>query len=404
MTQYKYVATNLQQEKFEGTFIAENEHDLALQLQKQGLFLIQCKNYSGSTPNNFFSLSMGKVTIGELNSFCRQFAIMINSGISILGCLDILKEQKYSKMFKDILIIIDDDVRAGMMFSEALNKHKKVFPKFFRNMVAVGEKSGKIDIVLNSLADYYENDANTKRKVKSALSYPIMLGLMTIGIVVVMLAFVVPTFRKSLSSLEVNVTGLTKVVYDISDFIVADGLYVLAGIIVLVLILFIIGRTKKGRMFYDHLKVNLPIIKEINIAMIAARFSRSFGLLLKSGMDIIEAMETVLIVFDNKDVEKRFVMATEDVKHGLALATAFEKYKLFPSILSQMVSVGEKTNSLDDILGRSCSFFDEQVSSSIESITSKIQPAMLIIMGAVIGVLFLAIYSPMIDIMQAMSG
>lgn len=403
MNQYKYVATNLQQEKFEGTFIAENEHDLALQLQKQGLFLIQCKNYSGGTPNKFFSLSMGKVSIGELNSFCRQFAIMINSGISILGCLDILKEQKYSKMFKEILIIIDDDVRAGMMFSEALNKHKKVFPKFFRNMVAVGEKSGKIDIVLNSLADYYENDASTKRKVKSALSYPIMLGLMTIGIVVVMLAFVVPTFRKSLSSLEVQATGITKVVYDISDFIVADGLYVLAGIVVLGLLLFVFGRTAKGRMIYDHLKVTLPLIKDINIAMIAARFSRSFGLLLKSGMDIIEAMETVMIVFDNKDVEKRFALATEDVKHGLALATAFEKYKIFPSILSQMVSVGEKTNSLDDILSRSCSFFDEQVGSKIDSITSKIQPMMLILMGSVIGVLFIAIYSPMIDIMNSMS-
>ena len=256
----------------------------------------------------------------------------------------------------------------------------------------------------DDMYDYYENDAATKRKVKSALTYPIMLGIMTVGIVVVMLAFVVPTFRKSLSSLEVNPTGLTKVVYDISDFIVADGLYLLAGLFVIVLIFFIIGRTKKGRLFYDHLKVSLPLIKDINTAMIAARFSRSFGLLLKSGMDIIDAMETVMIVFDNKDIEKRFALATEDVRHGVALATAFEKYKIFPSILSQMVSVGEKTNSLDDILERSCVFFDEQVSASIESITGKIQPMMLIIMGGVIGTLFLAIYSPMIDIMQSMSS
>lgn len=400
MIQYKYVATNLQQEKFTGTFIAENEYDLAVQLQKQGLFLISCKNYNGNTPNSFFSVS-NKVSIGELNTFSRQFAIMINSGIPILGCLEILKEQKYSKYFKDILVIINDDVRAGMMFSEALNKHKKVFPNFFRSMIAVGEKSGKMDVVLNSLADYYENDARSKKKVRSAFSYPIMLGILTVGIVVVMLAFVIPTFRSSLSSMEIVPTGLTKVVYDISDFILAKGLYVLAFIFLFIVLLWAIGRTKKGRFFYDHLKVTIPGIKTINIAMIAARFSRSFGLLLTSGMDIIEAMDAVKIVFGNKDVEKRFDLAVEDVKHGVSLATAFEKYHIFPPILSQMVAVGEKTNSLDDVLNRSCSFFDEQVDAAIQSITSKIQPTMLVIMGGVIGVLFLAVYSPMIDIMNS---
>lgn len=400
MIQYKYVATNLQQEKFTGTFIAENEYDLAVQLQKQGLFLISCKNYNGNTPNSFFSVS-NKVSISELNTFSRQFAIMINSGIPILGCLEILKEQKYSKYFKDILVIINDDVRAGMMFSEALNKHKKVFPNFFRSMIAVGEKSGKMDVVLNSLADYYENDSRSKKKVRSAFSYPIMLAILTVGIVVVMLAFVIPTFRSSLSSMEIVPTGLTKVVYDISDFILAKGLYVLAAIVLFVLMLFMIGRTKKGRYFYDYLKVTIPGIKTINIAMIAARFSRSFGLLLTSGMDIIEAMDAVQIVFGNKDVEKRFKLAIEDVKHGVSLATAFEKYHIFPPILSQMVAVGEKTNSLDDVLNRSCSFFDEQVDAAIQSITSKIQPTMLVIMGGVIGVLFLAVYSPMIDIMNS---
>lgn len=400
MNQYKYVATNLQQEKFTGTFIAEDEYDLAVQLQAQGLFLISCKNYSGNTPNSFFSVS-NKVSIGELNTFSRQFAIMINSGIPILGCLEILKEQKYSKYFKDILVIINDDVRAGMMFSDALNKHKKVFPNFFRSMIAVGEKSGKMDIVLNSLADYYENDARSKKKVRSAFSYPIMLGILTIGIVILMLSFVIPTFRNSLSSMDIVPTGLTKIVYDISDFILDKGLYVLAAVVVLILILFMIGKTKKGRYFYDYLKVTIPGIKTINIAMIAARFSRSFGLLLTSGMDIIEAMDAVQIVFGNKNVEKRFKLAMEDVKHGVSLSTAFEKYHIFPSILSQMVAVGEKTNSLDDVLNRSCSFFDEQVDATIQSITSKIQPTMLIIMGGVIGVLFLAVYSPMIDIMNS---
>ncbi|MBO4666654.1 MAG: type II secretion system F family protein [Bacilli bacterium] len=401
MNQYKYVAMNLQHEKFTGVFIAENESDLSVQLQKQGLFLVSAKLYTGSTPNSFFSLSSGKVSISELNTFCRQFAIMINSGIPIIGCLDILKEQKYTKLLKDILVIINDDVRGGMMFSDALNKHKKIFPNFFRSMVAVGEKSGKMDVVLNSLADYYENDARSKKNIKSAFSYPIMLAIMTVGIVIVMLAFVVPTFRKSLSSLSVNPTGITKIVYDTSDFIVNYGLYVLGGVVVLGLLIFAISRTEKGRLFFDKAKMTTPGIKGISVAVLSARFSRAFGLLLTSGMDIIEAMEAVIIVFDNKYIEKKFKLAIEDVKHGSGLATTFEKYQLFPSILSQMVSIGEKTNSLDDVLTRSCSFFDEQVNASIMSITSKTQPIMLGIMGGIIGFLFIGIYSPMLDIMKS---
>ena len=401
MKQYKYVAMNLQQEKFTGVFLAENETDLSIQLQKQGLYLVSSKIYTGVANASFFSLSVGKVSMAELNSFCRQFAIMINSGIPIIGCLDILKEQKYTKILKDVLVIINDDVRGGMMFSEALDKHKKIFPNFFRSMIAVGEKSGKMDVVLNSLADYYENDARSKKQLKAAFSYPIMLGVMTIGIVIVMLAFVVPTFRKSLSTLEVTPTGITKIVYDTSDFILDYGVYVLIGLILVALLLFAYIRTKNGRYAFDKFKMTFPGIKKLSTAILSARFSRAFGLLLTSGMDIIEAMEAVTIVFGNKFIEKRFEKAIEDVRHGCGLATTFEKYKLFPSILSQMVSIGEKTNSLDDVLTRSCSFFDEQVNSTIMGITAKIQPIMLGIMGGIIGFLFIGIYSPMLDIMKS---
>ena len=266
-------------------------------------------------------------------------------------------------------------------------------------MTYVGEMSGQLDRVLTNLADYYENENATKRKIKSAFSYPIMLAILMVAIITVMLLFVVPTFRESLSSLEVEATGITKAVYDISDFILEDGLYVLAIIVSIVLILFAISRTKSGKYFFHRLKIKIPGFNKVAIATITARFARSFGLLLSSGMDVSEALDVVPIVFDNVDVEKRFKLATEDVKHGVALATAFEKYKIFPSILNQMVAVGERTNSLDDVLQRSCSFFDEQVRTTIESLVGLIQPIMLAIMGGTVGVLFLAIYSPMLEIM-----
>ena len=204
MPTYKYVAVNLQKKKYKGIFIAEDEKDLAVQLTKQNLYLVSASLYKGGTPSAFFTLGTGKVKLSELTTFCRQFSIMISTGIPLLGCIDSLKQQPYSAYFKSILQVVSEDVKGGAMLSEALDKHNKVFPDFFRSMVHVGEVSGKLDSVFVSLADYYESDAAIKRKVKSALSYPLMLALMTVAIVILMLAFVVPTFRETLSTLEVE--------------------------------------------------------------------------------------------------------------------------------------------------------------------------------------------------------
>lgn len=399
MRKYKYTAINLQKETFKGTFMAENEKDLAIQLSKQSLFLISCAPYSDGTPNQFFAVS-SKVNRSELTVFARQFAIMINAGVSIVGCLDILKSQKYSAMMKGVLERVYDDVKSGLMLSDSINKHKKVFPNFFRSMVRVGENSGKLDTVLISLADYYETDTAIKKKIKGALSYPIALMVMMVGIIVLMLAFIVPTFRESLEDLEITPQGLTAAVYDISDFVLQHGMTMLAIIVGIVAIFFLFGLTEKGKYYYDVFAVKCPGVGNIVMDLIAARFARGFGLLLSSGMDIVEAMENILIVLGNKYVEERFKKAMEDVKHGMTLTMAFTNYKLFPQMMIQMISVGEKTASLDDVLNRTCAFFDEQVETSLSSITSKIQPIMLAIMGLVVGVLFIAIYSPMLDIMS----
>lgn len=402
MQKYKYVAVNLQKQKIKGTFIAKDEKDLAAQLAKQSLYLVSAKNYSGNTPSAFFTLGTGKVSLKELTSFCRQFAIMLNTHIPILDCLDILKNQQYSAYFRGILEVIYEDVKSGIVMSEALEKHKKVFPDFFRSMVYVGEQSGKLEAVFVALADYYETDSNIKKKMKSAMSYPVMLMGMAVGIVIIMLAFVIPTFRDTLSKLEVEITGITAVIYGMSDFLLANWLYMLAGVVVIGLIIFAVLQTEKGKYAFDFLKVKIPFIKTVQINMITARFARGFALLLSSGMDLTEAMDSIEVVIGNRYVKRRFHAAAESVRQGMSLTNAFESYKLFPSMMNQMITVGEKTNSLDEVLSRSCSFFDSQVETSLNSLTSKIQPVMLVIIGAVIGTMFIGVYSPMLSIMNGL--
>ncbi len=403
MPTYKYVAVNLQKKKYKGIFIAEDENDLAVQLTKQNLYLVSASIYKGGTPSAFFTLGTGKVKLSELTTFCRQFSIMISTGIPLLGCIDSLKQQPYSAYFKSILQVVSEDVKGGAMLSESLDKHRKVFPDFFRSMVHVGEASGRLDSVFVALADYYESDAAIKRKVKGALAYPLMLATMTVGIVIIMLAFVVPTFRETLSALDVKAEGITLAVYNVSDFLLNWWQLLVVAVIILGGGLFLFLRTEIGKRAFDVFKVKCPLIKRVQINMITARFARAFSLLLESGMDLATALDTISIVLGNRYVEERFNEAAEDVRHGVSLTNAFQKQNLFPQMLIQMISVGEKTASLEDVLGRSCVFFDEQVESSLSSLTSKIQPTMLIIMGMVIGVLFIAVYSPMLSIMNGLA-
>ena len=252
MQKYKYTAVNLRKQKIHGVFIANDEEELALELAKQSLFLISAKPYSGGTPSAFFTTGTGKVSMTELTSFCRQFAIMLNTHIPILDSLDILKIQPFSSYFRNILAVVYEDVQSGVLLSDAINKHAKVFPNFFRSMIKVGELSGKLDMVLTALADYYEKDSQLRSKIKGAMAYPSMLAGMTVAIVVLMLALVVPTFRETLDQLEVEVTGLTAMVYAVSDFLLAWWQLLLAVVVVIGLLIFAIRDRKSTRLNSSH--------------------------------------------------------------------------------------------------------------------------------------------------------
>lgn len=403
MPTYKYVAVNLQKQKFKGKYIANDENDLASQLAKQNLYLVSASEYKGGTPSSFFTLGTGKIKLPELTSFCRQFSIMISSGIQVLDCLNIMRNQSFSKYFRSILQVVYDDVKSGEMLSSSLEKHKNVFPEFFISMVRIGEESGNLDMIFVSLAEYYEKDAAIKRKVKAAMIYPGILMLLTIGITVLMLTYVVPTFKNVMSTLEVPIEGITAVAYGISDFLIAYWRWILVGVIVLLggLILFL--KTKTGRYLFDKFKVRCVFMRKITTGLISARFARSLSILLSSGMDLASSLDATTAILVNRYVQKKFREASEEVHHGMTITNSFKKYRLFPPMLIQMISVGENSNSLDEVLSRSCGFFDEQVEFSLNSLTSKLQPIILLIMAVIVGTLFIAIYSPMLSIMNTLA-
>lgn len=399
MEKYKYVAVDVNKKRFRGSFLAESESHLRQQLAQQNLYLVSCKQVTAATPSSFWSVS-GKVKTSELTTFCRQFSIMITSGISIVDSMAILKQQSYSSYLKAVLEYVHEDINSGSLLSEAMKKHPNAFPDFFRNMVYVGEMSGSLDTVLSSIADYYESDNKIKSQVKSAMSYPIMLVVMLFAVLVLLVVFVIPTFMDSLANLDIEMPALTMGLYNISQFFIGNWQIIFIVAVVLVVGFLIFRGTAAGRYFLDMLLVKIPLIKNIQIALQASRFARCFSLLLGSGMDVLEALEVVNVILGNKYVEKQFTQVVDDVRQGHSLTDSLNTHKLFPDMLMQMVAVGEKTGQLDSVLFRCCSYFDERVSATLTSVTGIIQPVVLAFMGGVIGVVFYAVYSPMLSIME----
>lgn len=399
MLKFKYKAVDIDRKKHQGIFLAKSEKEMRTQLGELGLFLTDSKEITKKTAVSFFSLS-SKVKPAEITAFSRQFAIMINASVSILDSINTLREQSYSALFKRVLSLIFEDIKAGMLLSEALQKHKKIFPAFYISMCYVGEMSGSLDMVLDKLAEYFENDNRMRRKAKSAMIYPAVLAVLTVSVLVVMLVYVIPMFRDVLGDFGIELPPLTLAIFDASEFLQENGgnmFLIAAGIFA---VIFLIKRSRSGAIFFDKLKTKIPIYSGIVTSIASSRFARGFGVLLSSGMPVVDALEIIGKVLGNRYVENKFRNATEKVKKGISLSEAFASEKIFPPILIQMISVGEKTGTLDEVLNRTSNFFDEQVEVSISRMTSLISPLMMIIMGGVIAVVFISIYSPILSMME----
>ncbi len=400
MNKYNYVARNLEGKKIKGTYIADDEAFVRESLAKSNLFLVSIKKISGNTQANFFSLK-SKVGINELTTFCKQFSVLISSGISIIDSINTLKEQPYSGIMKRTLNKVLDDLYEGLMLSESMKKYPKAFPKFFVSMIYVGETSGKLSDVLISVANYYSRERKNKSKLRSALAYPIILVVMMLGVLVAMLEFVIPAFINSFKQMNIEMPALTMFLFNMSTFFRENWQYIGLGVIIFIFTIFLISRTKKGRYFFDMCKVSLPVFKKINMAIFTSKFVQSLGLLLSSGLDIVSSLEAISKIINNKYLEKQFDRVILDVKKGIPLSNAIELEMKLSTVVTEMIAVGEKTGKTDKMLLQTSDYFDQEVERALNLITTTIQPILLVILGVFIAIMFIAIYSPILSMITS---
>ena len=379
---------------------ATDEITLKGEFRRENMYVRSIKSVNSMNEKSFFGLG-NKVKFNEVITFFRQFAVMLKAGVPISDCLTNLQKQKFALAFKKVLEAINIDVKSGVLLSEAFARHPKVFPKFFISMVSIGEVSGTLDEVMTDMADYYENDRKIRKKASSAMVYPTLLICMIFFVIAFLCLFVLPQFEATIIQLGGEVPKITAIILKISKFVQKYILLLILGIAVILLTIIMFFKTKTGKYVRDILKLHLPVISKIERNLITARFSRAFIILLKSGMNMIEVLENLKKMLGNEVFERKFDYTIDEIKRGKRIASSIEATHIFPSMLTEMIDVGENSGNIEEVLTSTGSYFDTQVENSIAKAIAIIEPVAIILLGAVVSIVIISVLIPMMSMMNA---
>jgi len=382
-----------------GSLEGESREAVSAKLRQMGYIILDLEQQSALAALGQLKIGGGKVKPKDITIFSRQFATMINAGLSLTKCLSILAAQTESEALRTIIGAISRDVESGQSLSDSLARHPKTFPPIFVNMVRAGETGGVLDEVLIRLADHFESEQALKGKVKSAMTYPIAMGGLVLVILVAMMVFVVPTFERMFASMGGELPFMTQVLVNISDFVSGiGGLFVLIGAVAANFAFKFWVGTSSGRFIWDSFKLRAPVFGQLTRKVALARFTRTFGTLVSAGVPILSALDIVADTAGNEVVAREVKKARSAIKEGEAIAKPLADSKVFPSMLVQMIAVGEETGALDAMLNKIADFYDEEVSAQVDALTSLIEPLMMATLGGVVGAMVVALYMPMFQI------
>jgi type IV pilus assembly protein PilC len=340
----------------------------------------------------------------DLVVFTRQFATMIDAGLPLVQCLDILGNQQEKNSFKKIILKIKEDVEGGSTFADALNKYPRVFDSLYVNLVAAGEVGGILDTILNRLAAYIEKAEALKGKVKSALVYPSTIVGVAIAVTSILLVFVVPMFQEMFSGSGTPLPLPTQILVNVSYIVKHFIIY-----IILVVIAFVVGfvyfyRTPVGRALVDDLLLKIPIFGNLIKKVAVARFTRTLGTMISSGVPIMDALEITAKTAGNKTVERDVMYTRAGISEGKTLAEPMSQSKVFPPMVVQMVAVGEATGNMDAMLNKIADFYDQEVDDAVSALTSLLEPALMVFLGVVVGGMVIALYLPIFNMADTLGG
>ena len=402
MASYDYKAIRPGGEIIEGSITAKDRAEVMEMLREKEYRPVKIEETKEAQSVDVLQ-AFARVKIKDIAIFCRQFYTMLHSGISIIQCLDILRQQFDNVKLRGIIGEIYDQVQKGSALSESMRMHKDVFPELLMNMIEAGEASGNLDVILLRMAEHYEKDTKLRRKITGAMIYPIVLASVMVIVVIGLITFVMPTFIGMFTGSGVELPLPTRILLAISNFLTTYW-YIVLTILFLVIYLFRRSlKTDSGRHTFDKFKLKLPVFKNVTIRVATTRFARTLSTLLISGIPLLTAMEITSRVVGNKVVEKAILNVREEVRKGFDLAGPIKRTKLFPPMVDSMIRIGEESGSLDDVLRKTADFYDDEVDAAISKMTSLMEPLLIVVMAVVIGAVVISIALPMFTMFDTIS-
>ncbi len=391
---FEYKGKTLAGAPVQGALKAKSREDLERVLRQNRILVSQITKKAAEI-NIKFGSGVKRI---DISRFTRQFATMIGAGLPMVQCLEILATQTENKELAKVIFSVKEAVQGGATLADALARHPKVFDYLFTNMVQAGEIGGALDAILLRLALYREKADKLIRKVKGAMVYPSVIVLVAVGVTFGMLTFIVPVFAKMFSGLNAELPMPTQYVLAISNFLQANLLYLFLGMGGLVGTILWWKRTPNGALTYDKIMLRTPIFGTLIRKSAVARFTRTLGTLLSSGVSIIEAMEITAKTAGNLVIARAINRSVLAIAEGDTITGPLRDSGVFPPMVTQMIAVGEKTGGLDEMLNKIADFYDEEVDEAVTALTSIIEPVIIVFMGVVIGGILIAMYLPMFDI------
>ena len=385
----------------EGKMDADGEGAVASRLRSQGMVPVQITKEAKVNLKTEIRILPQKVKLKDLAIFSRQFATMINSGLSLLRALNILAEQTENPLLAETTRSLREDVERGSSLSSAMTKHPKVFSELYISMVRAGETGGQLDTILSRVADTFEADYKLRQKVKSAMTYPVIVAGIAALLVTIMLLFVVPTFAEMFKDLGGELPLPTKILVTMSaQAKILVPLAVLALVVGTIMYKRTRAKSAEFRLKADQLKLRIPVFGELFKKVALSRFSRTLGLLLKAGVPVLQALDIVAGATGNEVLARAALDVKQSVKSGESMSRPLEQHDIFPPMVVQMISVGEDTGAMDAMLDKIADFYDQEVESMTESLTALIEPIMIAVLGGIVGSMIIALYMPMFKIYE----
>lgn len=397
MAQFQYIGKKRTGKKQKGTVNGSNKREVIQKLRQRGIAVTEITEMKESLLKKDIVIG-NQVKHQDFVIYLRQFATLLQAGVSLVESTNILAKQTESKALKNALSTVEEELRSGLPFSDSAAKHKKIFPAMFINLMRAGEASGTIDEALERLALHYEKQHQTRQKVVSALAYPLVIGILAIGVVIFLLTSVVPTFAAMLSDLGGELPAITKFVLGASDVVQKLWWLIILFFIALVIGFKVVQKYPTSKYFLDYAILRMPIFGSMIQKAVLARMTRTLSSLFSSSVPILQAIAIVEKVVENEVIARTLKQSRQSLESGQPLTEPMRNHWVFPPLVVQMISIGEETGALDQMLGKVADFYETEVENATDRIKALIEPLMIVFLAVIVGTIVISIMLPMFQI------